>query len=74
MTKVSKPFPLKNILFKSTTASPATSVRTDFPRKNQTRSIEKSFATFLIPLLVFRAATTNPVPHFRFTSSLNLLN
>jgi hypothetical protein len=49
MSKGSKPFPLKNILFKSTTASPATLLRTNFPRKNQTRSLEKSFATFLIP-------------------------
>jgi len=49
MTKGPKPFPLKNILFKSTTASPATSLRTNFPRKKQTRSLEKSFTAFLIP-------------------------
>jgi hypothetical protein len=54
MTKDSKPFPLKNILFKSTTAPPATLLRTNFPRKKQTRFLEKSFAAFFIPL---------PAPH-----------
>src|SRR5580704_14224987 len=75
MLKDRKQFPQRNILFKSTTLSPIALVCAEFAHKKQTRFIQKSFAAFISDLAArLRNPISFPVPHFEFTSSLNLLN
>jgi hypothetical protein len=65
MLKARKQFPAMDILFKSSTFSLATESRAVFPRKMQTRSIQKSFAPFLTDLAnPPRTPISLPVPHF----------
>jgi hypothetical protein len=68
MIKRQKQFPKKNILFKSTTFSLTTALRTDFSHETQTHFSQKSFAPHMILQLRF-ALPLIPVPQFEFPGS-----